>query len=134
MGNDSSVDGGEPVRALAAAADAVRDFSHRSQGLMALDRPGWRYVPDAYDCLGELAAIAGPLPQAFDHITAAVRHELEQNLVKTDPGTTFAEDPAAAVATVTEALERASEAAHQLYRNLDDAHNALSAASYAGPG
>lgn len=134
MGNDSSVDGGAPVSALAVAADAVRDFNHRSRGPMALDRPGWRYVPDAYDCLGELAELTGRLPQAFDQITAAVRHQQEQNLVKFDPGTSFADDPATAVATVADALERASEAAHQLYRSLDHAHDALSAASYARRG
>lgn len=35
---------------------------------MAVDRPGWRHVPDAYRLLGQLAEPVELLPDMLEHI------------------------------------------------------------------
>lgn len=132
MGYENVDDEGQPSAALEVAAEGVREFNHRSLGMMSLDRPGWRFVPDAYECLGALRALAERLSQAIEQIDSAVRHELELNLIKIDTGTRFADHPEAAVEAASAALEHGSQAAHQLYRSLADAQNALGSAAYAG--
>ena len=126
-------DTGEPNPALDIAGQAVRDFNHRSSSTMRITKPGWRYAPDAYRSLGELTYLAGGLPQCFQQIMEALRHELELNLIAIDRGTTYGGDPGAAVEAVSVALERATQAAHQMYRGIADAQSALTAAAYAGP-
>lgn len=126
-------DTGEPAAALDIAGQAVRDFNHRSQGPMRITRPGWRYAPDAYRVLGELSYLAGGLPQAFQQIIAALRHELECNLIAIDRGTRYDGDPAAAVEAASVALERATQAAWQLHSAVAAAQVAINAAAYAGP-
>jgi hypothetical protein len=126
-------DDGEPNTALNIAGQAVRDFNHRSQGFMRVTRPGWRFAPDAYQTLGELTVLAGGLPQVFQQIITALRHELELNLIAIDCGTKYEGDPDAAVEAASVALERATQAAHQMYRGIADAQNAINAAAYAGP-
>lgn len=73
---------------------------------MAVTRPGWCYAPDAYRSLGGLTVLAGGLPQALQQIITALRHELELNLIRIDPGTPYADDPAAAIDAASVALER----------------------------
>ena len=126
-------DQGEPNQALDIAGQAVRDFNHRSGSHMRITKPGWRYAPDAYRSLGELTYLAGGLPQCFQQIMEALRHELELNLIVIDRGTTYDGKPAAAIEAVSVALERATQAAHQMYRGIADAQSALSAAAYVGP-
>ena len=126
-------DDGEPSTALDIAGQAVRDFNHRTNSYMRITQPGWRFAPDAYQALGELTVVAGGLPQAFQQIMGALRHELELNLIGIDAGTTYAGDPEAAIEAVSFALEVATRAAHQLYRGLADAQAAINAAHYAGP-
>ncbi len=110
----------------------MRDFNHRTLGSMRITQPGWRYAPDAHRALGELTVLAGGLPQAFQQIIAALRHELALNLISIDRGTTYEGDPAGAVQAASMALERASQAAQQMYQGVADAQNAI-AAAYAGP-
>lgn len=126
-------DNGEPNTALDIAGQAVRDFNHRTGGNMRLTRPGWRYAPDAYRALGELAYVAGGLPQAFQQIMEGLRAELELNLIRMDQGSRYEGKPAVAVDAASVALERATQAAHQMYRGIADAQSALNAAAYGGP-
>lgn len=126
-------DTGEPNAALDIAGQAVRDFNHRTGGNMRLTHLGWRCAPDAYRALGELTYLAGGLPQAFQQIMEGLRGELELNLIQMDRGSTYENDPAAAVDAASVALERATQAAHQMYQGLADAQSAINAAAYAGP-
>jgi hypothetical protein len=126
-------DDGTPNVALDIAGQAVRDFCHRSQGNMRITQPGWRFVPDAYRSLGELTYLAGGLPQVFQQIISALRHELDLNLITIDRGTKYEGDPAAAVEAASVALEHATQAAHQMYRGIADAQKAINAAAYGGP-
>ena len=64
---------------------------------------------------------------------AALRHELELNLIGIDAGTIYAGDPEAAIAAISVAFDVATRAAHQLYRGVADAQTAVNAAHYAGP-
>lgn len=82
---------------------------------MRITRPGWRFAPDAYRSLGELTCLAGGLPQAFQQIMEALRCELELNLIKMDVGGPYEDNPAGAVEAASVALERATEAARQMY-------------------
>lgn len=126
-------DDGEPSTALDIAGQAVRDFNHRSLGYMRVTRPGWRFAPDAYRALGELTLLAGGLAQSFQQITAALRNELELNLIGIDAGTTYADDPEAAIEAASIALDVATRAAEQMYRGVADAQAAIASAHYAGP-
>lgn len=125
-------DDGTPNKALDIAGQAVRDFNHRSSGRMQITQPGWQYAPDAYRALGELTVLAGGLPQAFQQIIAALRGELEANLIAIDRGSTYDGDPAAAIKAASVALERAITAAHQMYQGIADAQTAINAAAYGG--
>lgn len=86
---------------------------------MRLDRPGWSYAPDAYRCLGELTVLAGGLEQCFQQILAVLRHELELNPISIDTGTKYDGHLEQAVDVASIALERATQAAHQMYRGPD---------------
>ncbi len=127
-------DDGEPSTALDIAGQAVRDFNHRSQGSMRITRPGWRFAPDAYRALGELTVLAGGLAQSFQQIMAALRNELELNLIGIDAGTTYVDDPEGAVEAASIALDVATRAAEQMYRGAADAQAAITSAHYTGPG
>ena len=126
-------DNGEASTALDIAGQAVRDFNHRTNSYMRITRPGWRFAPDAYRALGELTVVAGGLPQALRQITAAMRHELELNLIGIDAGTTYAGNPEAAIEAASVALDVATRGAEQLYRGVADTQAAINAAHYAGP-
>lgn len=125
-------DDGNPNTALDIAGQAVRDFNHRSLQAMDADRPGWQFAPDAYRALGELTALIGGLPQAFEQIAKALQHELDRDLIAMDRGSKYEGHPEQAVAAAHEALDRAGQAAQQVYRGVADAQNAINAAAYGG--
>jgi len=138
MGLDESFSGqveddGSPARALNVAGQAVRDFNHRSNGRLEAGRLGWQFPADVGQALGELNYLAGGLPQAFEQIIRAVRGQLDQGHIKIDPGTEWEDDPAGAVEAASVGLEHATQAAHQMYRGITDAQNAINRAAYAGP-
>lgn len=126
-------DDGEPGTALEIAAQALRDFNHRTLDGMRAATPGWRYAPDAYTVLGELTAIASRIPQALHQVAAALCREVESGRIRIDPGTRFDGQPERAVATATGHLERAASAASGVYRDISAAQNAISAVAYRGP-
>lgn len=126
-------DHGEPNQSLDIAGQAVRDFNHRSFARMELGKPGWQYASDAYRSLGELTYLAGGLPQAFEQITAALVDQLGKGLIRIDRGTRYEDHPEAAVAAAEEALQRAQQAARQMYQGIADAQGAINAAAYKRP-
>lgn len=135
MSHSGSVaDDGEPSTALAIAHNALRDFNHRTLVSMEVAQPGWRYVPDAYEALGELGGIVGVLPQAVQQVMAAVRRQHDYDLIAMDAGSDYDGHPEAAVDAASVALDRATRAAEQLYQGIKDAQAALSAAHYNKPG
>jgi hypothetical protein len=130
----SIADDGEPGTALEIAAEALRDFNHRTLDGTRATTPGWRYAPDAYTVLGELTVIASRLPQALHQVATALCHEAETGRIRIDPGTRFDGHPERAVANATDHLERAAVAAGVIYRGIAAAQNAISAAAYRDPG
>jgi hypothetical protein len=124
-------DDGTPRGALDVAGQAVRAFNHRSVRRFCPERQGWRYVPDAYRCLGELTHLTGMLPQVGDHLAESIVVALAAGQAALDygePGTV-----GVAIAAAGEALGRAEQAARELYRAYADAQNAISRVHYSGP-
>jgi hypothetical protein len=128
-----NLDDGTPRAALDLAGQAVRAFNHRSSARFHPGRDGWQYPSDAYRALGELTYLTGALPQVFAHIAASLRAQLEQGHIGIDQGTSYADNPAAAIEAASTALASATQTAHRLYSGLADAQTAISAASYTGP-
>jgi hypothetical protein len=127
------VDDGEPGTALEIAAQALRDFNHRTLAGMDLESPGWRYAPDAYTALGGLSMIASRLPQALHQVATALCREADAGRIRIDADTRFEANPDRAVADAAEHLEHASSAAGAMSRDIAEAQNAISAAAYQGP-
>lgn len=59
--------------------------------------------------------------------------QLGKGLIRIDRGTRYENHPEAAVAAAEEALNRAQQAAKQMYRGIADAQSAINAAAYGGP-
>lgn len=131
--SQQTCDDGEPATALRIAAQAVRDFNHRTLAPMSLDRPGWRFAPDTSTALGELAALLRGLPQALHQIATALTREAERGRIAIDRGTHYDDDPEAAIAATVTALQHATATAEQLCRGVNDAHEITSTAAYSGP-
>jgi hypothetical protein len=127
------LDDGTPRAALDLAGQAVRAFNHRSSARFHPGRDGWQYPSDAYLALGELTYLTGALPQVFAHIAASLRAQLEQGNIGIDHGTSYADNPAAAIEAASTALASATHAAHRMYHGLAGAQTAINAASYTGP-
>lgn len=126
-------DDGSPRAALDVAGQGVRGFLHRSSEQFVPQLEGWRYPSDAYRALGELTYLVGALPQVVQQIMSALRYQFDIGHVGIDDDTKYADDPEAAVEAASVALERATQAAHQMYRAISEAQNAMSAARYTGP-
>jgi hypothetical protein len=108
-------------------------LNHRSFGWFKLGKPGWQHPSNAYHALGELTYLFGGLEQAFQQIIGALRHQLEEGHIKIDAGFEWDGNPAGAVDAASVALERATQAAHHMYRGIADAQSAISGAAYDGP-
>jgi hypothetical protein len=121
-----------PPSAIYIAGQAMREFNHRSFERLTTGKIGWQYPSDAYRALGELSYLAGRLPQAFQQITRALRHQLEAGQIGIDAGTTWAGNPECAVGAARVALECASQAAQRMYEGIAEAQNAISGAHYTG--
>jgi len=110
-----------PAELADQAAEAVRAINHLTRS------PGddWQYPGDAYTVVGNLAYMAGMLPQLLEQITRLIadlnesghlrsdNNQLEQNLTDTLLG-----------------LDTARLAAEQLYAGLNRAHSGLSPIAY----
>jgi hypothetical protein len=123
--------GGKPNTALGIAGQALRDFNHRSHGVMDVDRYGWQYAPDANRALGELSYLVGALPQVLDQIRYALGDQLQRGLIVMERGSKYEGHPEAAAATA--ALDAAHEVAQTMYGGVAAAQTAINAVAYARP-
>lgn len=116
----------------AAARAALREVAELTGGGMAVDRPGWRYVPDAYRLLGQLTQLSELLPEVLEQIRGSVTAELELNLIAMDRGSPYEGRPDAAVQAMTDGIQVAVAAARQLNSGVAAAADGLTWAAYGG--
>lgn len=113
------------VAALRAAAESI------DRG-MAVDRRGWRYVPDAYRLLGQVSELTGLLPDMLQQIVGSVSQELKLNMMAMDTGSADQGRSDAAIRAMSDNLHDAVDAAGQLHNAAAAAAEALSWAAYGG--
>lgn len=126
-------DDGTPRAALDVAGQGVRAFNHRTGTRFSAHRGGWTYVPDVYDCLGELTYLAGGLRQVIEHMSEAMQRQLAAGHVEADAGSRYEDRPDQAIATARAALAVADHAAARAYGAFQAAQAAISRIHYAGP-
>ncbi len=130
-------DDGSGRAALDIAGQAVRAFNHRTNTRfddVSRGRIGWSYVPDVYRCLGELTYMTGGLRQVIEHMSSAMKAQLEAGGVGADAGSTYEGRPEDAIAEARAALGVAEAAATNLYAAFETAQSTISRINYAGPG
>lgn len=101
-----------PLGYVRAAVAALRAAAESIDGGMAVDRPGWRYVPDAYRLLGQLSELAGLLPDMLEQIEGLVSQEHEFNLIAIDAGSPY-RNRSDAIRVMSDSLHDTIEAARQ---------------------
>lgn len=121
-----------PLGQVRAAVAALRAAAESIDAGMAVDLPGWRYVPDAYRLLGQLSELAGLLPDMLEQIQESVGQELELNLIAMDTGSPYQDRPDAAVEAMTDSMHDAVEAARRLHSGVAAAAQSLTWAAYGG--
>ena len=121
-----------PQSRIQAAVAALHAATEMTEGGMAVDRPGWRYVPDAYRLLGQLSELAGLLPDMLEHVRESVSRELELNLIAMDAGSPYQDRPGEAVEAMSASIQDAVVAARQLRSGVVAATKALTWAAYGG--
>ncbi len=121
-----------PLSQVQAAVAALRAAVESIDGGMAVDRPGWRYVPDAYRLLGQLSGLAELLPDILEQIEGSVSRELELNLIAMNAGSPHQDRPDAAVRAMTDSIQDAVAAARQLHNGVAAAAEVLTWAAYGG--
>jgi hypothetical protein len=94
------------------AAEAVRELNHLTRDPGAFTGPA-----ELYRLVGELAVLAGRLPQLLGQLDHWLQTEHDAGRVRSDTGT----DPGRIVAAVGTDLADAREAAHELAHLLDAA-------------
>ena len=123
------VDDGEqeatPVAEVSAAVASLRMAAESTGEGIAMDQPGWRYVPEAYRLLGQLSQLAEVLPQLLVGIRESVTHELELNLIAMDAGSPYQGRPDAAVQEMADGIDTAVAAARELSSGVAAAADAL---------
>lgn len=129
-------DDGSGRAALDIAGQAVRAFNHRTNTRfddVSQGRTGWNHVPDVYRCLGELTYLTGGLRQVIEHMSSAMKAQLEAGGVGADVGSPYEGRPEDAVTAAQVALGAAEAAATNLYAAFATAQNEISRIHYAGP-
>jgi hypothetical protein len=129
-------DDGSGRAALDIAGQAVRAFNHRTNTRfddVSQGRTGWSYVPDIYRCLGELTYLTGGLRQVIEHMSSAMKAQLEAGGVGADAGSPYEGRPEDAIAAARAALGAAEAAATNLYAGFETAQTAVSRIHYTGP-
>lgn len=129
-------DNGTGRAALDVAGQAVRAFNHRTNTRFddaSQGRTEWNHVPDVYRCLGELTYLTGGLRQVIEHISSAMKAQLEADGVGADPGSTYEGRPEDAITAARAALGAAEAAATNLYAAFETAQNEISRIHYTGP-
>ncbi|MFI6730913.1 hypothetical protein [Streptomyces atratus] len=110
-----------PAQLADAAGDAIRALNHATLGRQA----DWEYPGDAYSVVGNLAHMAGMLPQALDQIAQLLKRLEGEGHLKSDRDT-LADDLEAA----HDGLTIAAGAAETLRGALDRAQNGLGSVAY----
>ncbi|MEU8765011.1 hypothetical protein [Streptomyces sp. NPDC048659] len=110
-----------PAQLADTAGDAIRALNHATLST----RPDWEYPGDAYSVVGNLAYMAGMLPQAIEQITQLLTTLEGENHLKSDRDT-LGDDLEAAYA----GLHIAAGAAETLRGALTRAQNGLGAVAY----
>jgi hypothetical protein len=126
-------DDGTPRAALDVAGQGVRAFNHRTAERFNDRADGWSFPNDAYRALGELTYLVGALPQVLQHIMSSLRDALEQGHVGIDRGEQYEGHPELAIEAVSVAMEKATQAVHQMYRGVANAQSVVARAHYTGP-
>lgn len=112
-----------PAQLADRAAEAIRSLNHATFPGTESTRAGLTCPSDAYDVLASLSLLAAWLPQLLAQLDRYLTAQVETGQVVVDGGE-FTGDPAAAIATASHWLERASAAAGQLAHALDQAQQA----------
>lgn len=110
-----------PAQLADTAGDAIRALNH----VTLSTRPDWEYPGDAYSVVGNLAYMAGMLPQAIEQIAQHIKNLEGQDRLKSDRDT-LAADLEAAYAGLT----IAAGAADTLCGALNRAQSGLGAVAY----
>ncbi|MCY0923201.1 hypothetical protein OS965_34555 [Streptomyces sp. H27-G5] len=110
-----------PAQLADTAGDAIRALNHATLGRQA----DWEYPGDAYSVVGNLAYMAGMLPQALDQIAKHIKSLEGEDRLKSDRDTLTA-DLEAAYAGLT----IAAGAADTLRGALNRAQSGLSSIAY----
>ncbi|WP_052411139.1 hypothetical protein [Streptomyces sp. NRRL S-118] len=110
-----------PAQLAATADDAIRALNHATLGRQA----DWEYPGDAYDVVGNLAHMAGMLPQAIEQIAQLLKRLEGEDHLKSDRGSLDAD-----LAAAYDGLTIAAGAAETLRGALDRAQNGLGAVAY----
>lgn len=110
-----------PAQFADTAGDAIRALNHATLGRQA----DWEYPGDAYSVVGNLAYMAGMLPQAIEQVAKHLKRLEEEDHLKSDRDT-LAADLEAAYAGLT----IAAGAAETLRGALDRAQSGLGTVAY----
>ncbi len=129
--DDDEADGSTPQDLVKAAAAALREVADLTGDGMAVARPSWRHVPDAYRLLGQLAQLSELQPEVLDQIRQSVTQELELNLITMDRDSRY-EGHLDAVQAMTGGTQAAVAAARQLNSGVAAAADGLTWAAYGG--
>ncbi|TGG77860.1 hypothetical protein D8771_26545 [Streptomyces albus] len=111
-----------PAQLADTAGDAIRALNHATLGS---PRPDWEYPGDAYSVVGNLAYMAGMLPQALEQIDKHIKHLEGEDRLKSDRDTLAADLEAA-----YDGLTIAAGAAETLRGALNRAQSGLSSIAY----
>ena len=112
-----------PANNADAAAEAVRAINH----LTMSQHDGWQYPGDAYSTVGNLAHMAGMLPQAIGQLESLIGALEDGGNLRSDKGP---EDLPGRLVDFHGAIADAIAQAHSLHRALDRAHQALGPIAY----
>jgi hypothetical protein len=111
----------EASDAVAIAANAAEDIRVLNQATHPATRwPGLTEPVDVYEVLGCLSSLVDRLQQTASQLTRFLEHRLQRERLAVAFGT-YLEDPTAAVAAASEALEQARITAGQLAQQFSDA-------------
>ena len=106
------------------AAEALRELNHRTRDARAFTGPA-----ELYRLVGELALLAGRLPQLLDQLDRWLRAEHDAGRIRADARA----DPGRIIAAAGAELADAGDAAHDLAHVLDAAQQHLAQLGATGP-
>jgi hypothetical protein len=115
---------GHALEVAEQAAEALRELNHRTRDARAFTGPA-----ELYRLVGELALLAGRLPQLLDQLDRWLRAEHDVGRIRADARA----DPGRIIAAAGAELADAGDAAHDLAHVLDAAQRHLAQLGATGP-